>query len=203
MKDIKDELELVKFFINVDFKIAIDAFHKLATDDNNKAGCYSLLRIIFPLIDYMAQLVSGKVGNTSTALKKYIHDDMGKLNFRYQQCAGLLVYMYRHGLMHQLHPNRIKYKGAIVEWNLYYREAYKKHLVCEKEGQQKKRLYFDIEQFAKDFLGSVENYENALKVDDRLRKNFSSASKIIADPLDPDATTKKWLDKLDFSILNC
>jgi hypothetical protein len=64
-------------------------------------------------------------------------------------------------------------------------------------------LYFNIEQFSKDFLSSVESCEKVLKLDGRLRKNFSSVLTAMKEPLLSNASTKSWLDKSDFSILDC
>ncbi len=197
-----NHLNGVRFFIKNDFEIMLNSFHKASSKNNNRAGCYSLLRVIFPLIDHMGQLRLGEVGNHSIAMKQYIIDYMGKVKSGYQNCAGLLVKIYRHGLVHKSQPNRIKHKNSIVEWDLYYRENYCCHLICKKEGKRKRRFYFNIEQFAKDFVQSVGIYEKELKNNKTLKINYNRALKEMSKPIDSSRLKDKWLDKKDFLILN-
>lgn len=177
-------LKLVRFFVENDFEIMINSFQKASLENKNMAGCYSLLRAIFPLINHMGQLMFGKVGNHSEAMKQYIIGYMGKVNSRYQNFAGLLVKMYRHGLLHQLQPNRIKCKNSILEWNLYYRESYRDHLVCKKEAGRKRRFYFNVEQFAKDFVKSIDIYESYLQKDKALKSYYNKALKEMKKSID-------------------
>ncbi len=199
MDKFEEHLQEIKFFVNNDFQNAINCFEEKSRTNNNQAGCYSLIRIIFPLIDHTAQLVGGSLYKTSRLLKGYICDYMGKINKRYKISAGLLVYMYRHGLLHQLQPKRIVYENMFVDWILYYREEDYCHLDCKKESDRNIRLYFDIEQFANDFLISLDIYEGKLKIDKNLRDNFSKALK---EQEDVNSYKKKdWLKCDDFKIL--
>ncbi len=204
MISIKKNLATIRFFVREDFFIALQAFEKASERNNNLAGCYSLLRILFPLIDHMGQLGKGKSGDHSLALKNYIKIYLGKINPLYSDCSGLIVKMYRHGLLHQLQPNKIKHRNSIIEWKIGYREK-GHHLVCEKEGFRKRRLHFDIEQFAKDFLKSITVFEDVLRKDKNLKQNCLKTLKEMNRPFNTrDLSSGKthWLDLNDFKILN-
>ncbi|MDD4013502.1 MAG: hypothetical protein PHW14_04875 [Candidatus Omnitrophica bacterium] len=203
MKLIERDLGVVRFFLKNDFAIAIDAFHRASKADNDKAGICSLFRMIFPLIDHVAQLVRGRKGDNGNALTQYIRNNMGEVNELYKRSAGMIVFIYRHGLLHQIQPKRIEHNGSIVEWNIFYREEGSSHLSVKSEGEKKKRLYFDVENFASDFLESIERLEVQLKNDKKLRDNFMNAAKEMSKPLSTAEQKKKdkWLTQQDFEIL--
>ena len=178
-KEIDEQVHLIRIFVQGDFVHALEAFHKASKISNDFSGFYSLLRILFPVIDHVAQLVTGSTDSTTFSLKKYFSDYLSKVNPKYEEYSEVFVVIFRHGLLHQLQPKIANYQNIILEWELFYREEAFDHLSSKNIENGRRRICIDVEQFAKDFMLSVENYKEALKSDKRLLENFIQASELM------------------------
>lgn len=76
-------------------------------------GSRSILRIIFPNIDYISSLRYGTENKNDVVINsiKFIKEYMAAgCDHNLKQNAGLIYYIYRHGLLHQAFPKNVSCK---------------------------------------------------------------------------------------------
>ena len=129
-----------------------------------RGAFYSALRYCFAEIDMLGKFYKGEVSTKNTAensiafMKRY----MGSVNERYKKLAGLIIDMYRHGLMHT-HMTKIVQldNGKLLGWELQDYDHGNEHLKL-KTADHGYNLVINVYQFIKDFLESLDRYEKDL-----------------------------------------
>ena len=110
-------------------------------------GFFAFIRSFFSYIDYLGLLAFGKTGKKGQIAEgqstecsvKFIQDFF---DYPYKELASLLVYMYRHGIIHQYQPKFILLNGgknigfmtdhpSIIEYNgeVYHHLRYKNNFL--------------------------------------------------------------------------
>jgi len=130
-----------------------------------RGAFYSALRYCFAEIDMLGKFYKGEVSTKNTAensiafMKRY----MGSVNKRYKKLAGLIIDMYRHGLMHTHMTKMVHLKnGKLLGWELQDSDFINEHLKL-KSANHGYNLVINVHQFIKDFLESLDKYEEDLK----------------------------------------
>ena len=90
LKDAKSFLKQIK-----------DSFREV-NEYRLRGAFYSGLRYCFAEIDMLGKFYKGEISTQNTAENSiaFIKRYMGSVNNRYKKLAGLIIDMYRHGLMH-------------------------------------------------------------------------------------------------------
>lgn len=130
-----------------------------------RGAFYSGLRYCFSEIDMLGKFLKGEFGSQNTAensinfMKRY----MSSINKRYKKLAGLIIDMYRHGLMHTHMTKLVKLgNGKILGWELQDTDSNSQHLTL-KSVDHGYNLVINVYQFIEDFLKGLDNYEKDLK----------------------------------------
>lgn len=209
LSKIKKNLWFAKFILNNDVNIAMKTYLQESKRDPNKAGCYSSLRLIFPILEHMSALYFGTIrqGALSKNLRDYIYDYLGKINPLYKECSGFLVYLYRHGLMHQCQPKLLKHKNKMIEWKLSYNEPKQFQLRCI-SYKNYYRFHLSIDKFLEDVLKSIDLYEkdcvnNTKDARNKCKKGLEEMEEVLE--IKEVIKRKDWLTEEDFLFLkkNC
>lgn len=148
----------VKESIENDVGIAIRAYWNAFSKNKIGAGFFAIPRMLFPEIDGLGAFLTGKPYSTGLNIKIYLTKIMGQLDIRYEQYAGFIAVIYRHGLLHQHTPKRFKSKNREFEWwfsinspNSPLDVQRKFHLVIKNN-----LLMIDMNVFYRDVLDSMD-----------------------------------------------
>ena len=82
------------------------------------SGFFAVPRMLFPEIDGLGSYITGNPKSTGLNIKTYLAEVLSKVNPKYKVYASFIVFIYRHGLLHQHDPKRFKYKNKEIGWEL-------------------------------------------------------------------------------------
>ncbi len=199
-KIIQDELANIKNQIDTDFFPIIN---------RTKHSYFAILLLVFSLTDYLGSLYKGT--NSSRNAVSFVREFFSKSNIAYEDCAGILYFIYRHGTVHQRIPKltQLRSKGGKMSWYIT-KNVPNRHLRGFKmSNNSAKGLVISMKSLILDLKKAVEEYEKDLLANTPsatiLRKNFSKAYKearifrkenlLLVDP------QAKYLDIKDFDFI--
>lgn len=175
------------------------------------AGFFAFIRSFFSYIDYLGLLAFGRIdkngqiaeGQSTVCSVKFIQ---AFFNHPYEELASLLVYMYRHGTIHQYQPKFILLNGgknigfmtdhpSIMEYNgeVYHHLHYKNNF-----------LPFSLEAAYEDILKALDEFEQDIikgwsgdKDKLVLCENFSNIYQVIKNGIGYGYLKKEVQDSID------
>ncbi len=169
---IKDEITNIKNQIDTDF---------LQIVKKTKYSFFAVPLLVFSMTDYLGSLYKGF--NSSENAVSFIREYFSRSNRAYENCAGILYFIYRHGTVHQRIPKltQLRSKGGKMSWYLT-KNATTRHLRGFKmKNNSGKGLIVSTKSLIVDLKKAVEEYERDLFTGMisavTLRKNFSKAYK--------------------------
>lgn len=168
------------------------------------AGFYAVPRMIFPEIDGLGSFITGNPHSTGLNIKTYLSEIMGAKNPKYKEVAAFMVFVYRHGLLHQHEPKWFSYRKKVIGLQFTIgnqnnpREVQASNHLIFKENV----LNLDANNFYYDVVDSIDGF--AEDVITKYRSSFEKSIKEQAKPLTKTELLRKnnYLSEQDFSFLN-
>jgi hypothetical protein len=164
----------IKKSVQDDFEPAYNAYVNTGT------GYFSMLRMLFPFIDFLGTLYKGNRGQANAV--SFIQDYLGRINEKYKQIGDLMWYVFRHGLIHTHMPKVIFVGGKNIGWVITFRN--KDHLKISSEGLKPLNIYVCPHQLYIDLLESINQYimdfkiiENKEEMLDKFKEGFIDMAK--------------------------
>lgn len=169
------------------------------------AGFYAIPRMLFPEIDGLGSYMTGNPHSTGLNIKTYLSEVMGSKKPRYKEVAAFMVFVYRHGLLHQHEPKWFSYKKKVIGLQFTIgnqnnpREIQaSSHLVFIKDV-----LILDANTFYYDVVDSIDDFAN--DVISKYRKTFEMSIDIQSKPLTKTELLYKranrYISEKDFDFL--
>ncbi len=168
------------------------------------AGFYAVPRMIFPEIDGLGSFITGNPHSTGLNIKTYLSEIMGAKNPKYKRVAAFMVFVYRHGLLHQHEPKWFSYRKKVIGLQFTIgnqnnpREVQASNHLIFKENV----LNLDANNFYYDVVDSIDGF--AEDIITKYRSSFEKSIKEQAKPLTKTELLRKnnYLSEQDFSFLN-
>ena len=167
VKYLKNHLK--KSLIN-DFEPAYNVYVR----DLRGIGYFALLRIIFPVIDFLGALYQGN--SRSQNAVQYMKDYMSKYNENYKNIGDIIFLIFRHGLIHTQMPKVLLFDNVNIGWVITYNDS--DHLVIGKRGLKPINIMIAPHQLYLDILNSIDDYiidllnENKTDLLNNFKKGF-------------------------------
>ncbi|MES9948831.1 MAG: hypothetical protein ABW118_07720 [Candidatus Thiodiazotropha sp.] len=127
------------------------------------SGYFEVPHLLMTYIEYLSGLYSGKGSQCKyTDVQEYLSCHFPS---KYKETSSWLIYLYRHGLVHQYAPKSIKTDNRkILSWyiSLDSSEA-KQHLTIVKHPKKLSEVYhlsICVPEFVRDFKSSIEMFCN-------------------------------------------
>ena len=121
---------------------------------NSKTGYFSMLRMLFPFIDFLGSLYKGGRGQANAVA--FIHEYLGRTNEKYRQIGDLMWYVFRHGLIHTHMPKVIFVGGKNIGWVITF--INNDHLKISSEGLKPLNIYVCPQQLYLDLIEAINQY---------------------------------------------
>lgn len=167
------------------------------------AGFYAVPRMIFPEIDGLGSFITGNPHSTGLNIKTYLADVMGAKNPHYKKMAAFMVFVYRHGLLHQHEPKWFSYKKRVfgLQFTIGNQNNPREIQASNHLVLTDKVLNLDANTFYYDVIESIDGF--AEDVVSKYRNTFEKSIKLQAKPLTKTELLKKntYLSEKDFSFL--
>ncbi len=167
------------------------------------AGFYAVPRMIFPEIDGLGSYITGNPHATGLNIKTYLSEVMGAKKPQYKKVAAFMVFVYRHGLLHQHEPKWFSYRRKVI--GLQFTIGNQNN---PREVQASDHLVFkgsvlnlDANTFYYDVVDSIDGF--AEDVITKYRNAFEKSIKAQAKPLTKTELLRKnsYLTEQDFNFL--
>ncbi|MBI4098199.1 MAG: hypothetical protein HY426_04140 [Candidatus Levybacteria bacterium] len=169
-KTIQNEITSIKNQVETDFYQVLD---------KTQYSFFPIPLMVFSMVDYLGSLHGGK--NSSENAVRFMRTYFFRGNKAYAECAGLLYFVYRHGLTHQRIPKltQLKVNGRKISCYITRTET-SKHLSGFQMSDRKTRgIVICLKSLIDDLRQSIIEYEKDLLGDTRtaylLRAKFSIA----------------------------
>ncbi|HCE31013.1 MAG: hypothetical protein UT54_C0003G0013 [Candidatus Daviesbacteria bacterium GW2011_GWB1_39_5] len=174
-------------------------------DQTGGAGFYAIPRMLFPEIDGLGSYITGNPHSTGLNIKTYLSEVMGIKRSRYKEVAAFMVFVYRHGLLHQHEPKCFSYKKKVI--GLQFTIGNQNN---PQEVQAGNHLVFidnvlmlDANTFYYDVVNSIDDFANDIIT--KYKKTFEASIKIQSKPLTKTELlfkrTNKYISEKDFDFL--
>lgn len=169
-KTIQLEIDNIKHQIETDFFQIVD---------RTQYSFFTVPLLVFAMSDYLGSLYKGN--NSSKNAVAFIRKYFSHKNASYEECAGILYFVYRHGLTHERMPKftQLRTKGRKISCYITQNSKYRHLKGFKMEDDSAKGLIICIRSLVEDLLSAVEAYEQDLLMDSskgrKLRKKFSIA----------------------------
>ncbi len=164
--------------VNIKNQIKTDFFEIVG---KTKYSFFAVPLLVFSMTDYLGSLYKGS--NSSRNAVSFMRDYFSRSNKAYEDCSGILYFVYRHGLTHQRIPKltQLKLKGGKMSCYIT-NSATTRHLKgFRMENKSAKGLIICTKSLVEDLIKAVEEYEVDLLANTSLgrslRKQFSVAYK--------------------------
>jgi len=169
------------------------------------AGFYAVPRMLFPEIDGLGSYITGNPRSTGLNIKTYLSEVMGINKPRYKKVAAFMVFVYRHGLLHQHEPKWFSYKKKVI--GLQFTIGNQNN---PREVQASNHLVFtdnvlaiDANTFYYDVVDSLDGFVN--DVISKYRNTFEASIRIQSKPLTKTELlykrTNQYISEKDFNFL--
>lgn len=171
-KVIQDEI------INIKNQIKTDFFEIVS---KTKYSFFAVPLLVFSMTDYLGSLYKGR--NSSRSAVAFMRDYFSHSNNAYEDCSGILYFVYRHGLTHQRIPKltQLKLKGNKISCYITNTTTIRHLRGFRMQNKSAKGLVVCTKSLVEDLLKAVEEYEVDLLANTplgrTLRKQFSIAYK--------------------------
>lgn len=145
----------IKYLVNHVRKSVIDDFepaYKAYIESGT--GFFSMLRMLFPTIDFLGTLNKGHRGSQNAVA--FIHDYLGRINERYTFIGDLVWYVFRHGLLHTQMPKVIQVGGTNIGWAITFNNN--DHLNVVPQGKKPLNIYICPHQLYLDLINAIDHY---------------------------------------------
>jgi hypothetical protein len=110
------DYEIRKYLTNIKESITKDVGTVLSVYSENLTGFFAIPRLLFPEIDGLGSLITGKPGATVENIISYFKLILSEIDPRYAKYAVFITFVYRHGLLHQHTPKVFEYKKKDIGW---------------------------------------------------------------------------------------
>jgi len=140
----------------------------------SRGAFYSGLRFCFSELDTMGKFYKGEVSTSNTAENTiaFMRSYLGEANRRYKKLSGLIIDMYRHGLMHTHMIKNVKLDdGKILGWELQDNDDSDKHLQVEKRAHGG-NLVINVNRLIEDSIEAINLYQSKLDRNKNLLNRF-------------------------------
>lgn len=169
------------------------------------AGFYAIPRMLFPEIDGLGSYITGNPHATGLNIKTYLSEIMGIKRPRYKDVAAFMVFVYRHGLLHQHEPKWFSYRNKVV--GLQFTIGNQNN---PREIQAGNHLVFvdnvlmlDANTFYYDLVDSIDDFASNVVV--KYRKTFEASVIVQSKPLTKTELLYKranrYISEKDFNFL--
>ncbi|MDO8497422.1 MAG: hypothetical protein Q7S61_02650 [bacterium] len=167
------------------------------------AGSFAVPRMLFPEIDGLGSYITGNPKSTGSNIKTYISNILGESNHKYKEFAGFIVFIFRHGLLHQHQPKEFTHNNKQIGWEFRISDPNNPIEVNEKYHLEFKSdvLTIDANIFYRDIVNSVEGF--AEDVITKYRSTFETSLDAQMKSLTKESLLKevKYLEDTDFTFL--
>lgn len=167
------------------------------------SGYFEIPHLLMTYIEYLSGLFSGKGPDVQYSdVREFFN---AYFPSKYLRPSAWLIYLYRHGLVHQYEPKTIKLSdGKIIGWHCSLDNSdVTNHLeiIPHYENQQIYHLRINGPEFLKDFKNAICIFSNDLLNNSNRFQNFEEGYKKYKIPIAINEIKKPYISEEDMDWL--